>query len=139
MGGPAMNTSAAAAPPATRPFEFSGSGFEYFKIWIVNICLTILTLGLYSAWAQVRRLRYFHGNTHVDGHRFEYLADPVKILKGRILAVVLLFGYALAWDVYPAAGFVILGVGILLVPFIIVTASAFNMRNSAYRNIRFYF
>jgi uncharacterized membrane protein YjgN (DUF898 family) len=133
-----MNTSAA-APPVVRPFEFSGSGAEYFKIWIVNIFLTIVTLGIYSAWAKVRRLRYFYGNTVVDDHRFEYLADPVKILKGRIVAVVLLVGYSLTWNVYPAAGFILLGVLVALIPFIIVTASAFTMRNSAYRNIRFHF
>ena len=30
-------------------FNFRGDGFEFFKIWIVNILLTILTLGIYSA------------------------------------------------------------------------------------------
>ena len=34
--------------------QFNGKGFEYFKIWIVNIFLTIVTLGIYSAWAKVR-------------------------------------------------------------------------------------
>jgi uncharacterized membrane protein YjgN (DUF898 family) len=133
-----MNTSAT-APAVVRPFEFSGSGFEYFKIWIVNIFLTVVTLGIYSAWAKVRRLRYFYGNTVVDGHHFEYLADPVKILKGRVIAVALLVGYSVSWNIYPAAGFILLGVLVALIPFIIVTASAFTMRNSAYRNIRFHF
>ncbi len=32
-------------------FQFTGSGKEYFGIWIVNILLTIVTLGIYSAWA----------------------------------------------------------------------------------------
>jgi uncharacterized membrane protein YjgN (DUF898 family) len=40
------------------PFEFRGTGGEYFRIWIVNLLLTILTLGIYSAWAKVRQLRY---------------------------------------------------------------------------------
>jgi len=57
------------SPPAeqnedqpSRPlgFEFRGDGMEYFKIWIVNILLTILTLGIYSAWATVRNNRYFY-------------------------------------------------------------------------------
>ena len=42
------------------PFEFRGDGAEYFKIWIVNILLTIVTLGIYSAWAKVRNNRYFY-------------------------------------------------------------------------------
>ncbi|MBW1865812.1 MAG: DUF898 family protein [Deltaproteobacteria bacterium] len=36
------------------PFEFSGSGSEYFKIWLVNIILSVITIGIYSAWAKVR-------------------------------------------------------------------------------------
>lgn len=37
-----------------QPFSFSGSGSEYFRIWIVNLLLSIITLGIYSAWAKVR-------------------------------------------------------------------------------------
>ena len=50
---------------ATRelPLEFRATGAEYFRIWIVNLLLTIITLGIYSAWAKVRRLRYFYGST----------------------------------------------------------------------------
>jgi Zn-dependent protease with chaperone function len=64
-------------PPTARhlPFEFRGRAGEYFGIWIVNVLLSIITLGIYSAWAKVRRLRYFYGNTWLDGHNFEYHAD----------------------------------------------------------------
>jgi uncharacterized membrane protein YjgN (DUF898 family) len=62
------------------PFEFRGSGAEYFRIWIVNLLLTIVTLGIYSAWAKVRRLRYFYGNTYLDGHSFEFHGRPLAIL-----------------------------------------------------------
>jgi len=37
-------------------FVFHGTGREYFKIWIVNLVLTIATLGIYAAWAKVRRV-----------------------------------------------------------------------------------
>ena len=55
------------APSPVQRFEFTGSGSEYFKIWIVNVLLTIVTLGIYSAWAKVRRLRYFYNNTRFAG------------------------------------------------------------------------
>ena len=62
------------AQPATTtsttpyPFEFTGSGFEYFRIWIVNVLLTIVTFGIYSAWAKVRTLRLADGpdEVHLD-------------------------------------------------------------------------
>jgi Bacterial protein of unknown function (DUF898) len=34
------------------PVEFSATAGEYFSIWIVNLGLTIATLGVYSAWAR---------------------------------------------------------------------------------------
>ena len=57
-----------------QPFYFTGTGGEYFRIWIVNLILSILTLGIYSAWAKVRTNRYFYGNTQVDDTGFEYHA-----------------------------------------------------------------
>ena len=68
-------------------FSFHGRSSTYFKIWIVNILLSIFTIGIYSAWAKVRRLRYFYENTTLDGHQFGYHAQPVKILIGRLIVV----------------------------------------------------
>jgi uncharacterized membrane protein YjgN (DUF898 family) len=122
-------------PPQERElrFEFTGSAKEYFRIWIVNTLLTIVTLGVYSAWAKVRTKQYFYRHTFVEGTSFEYLADPLKVLKGRIIAAValgLLFGsqhYSLTLYICTVVVFV------LATPWVLVKALAFNARNSAYR------
>ena len=130
-------------PPVNQPrllsFEFHGRGLEFFKIWIVNLFLTIVTLGVFSAWAKVRTQRYLYGNTRLDGHSFTYLADPITILKGRFIAFGFLVGYSLAWNFYPSAGMALLVVGVLLLPAILVAATRFKMRNASYRNLRFGF
>ncbi|MBL1142507.1 MAG: DUF898 domain-containing protein [Proteobacteria bacterium] len=123
----------------SMPFRFDGKSSEYFKIWIVNIFLSIVTLGIYSAWAKVRTLRYFYGNTWLDDNSFSYLADPVKILKGRIIAVTALIIYYFSWEIYPQGAFWLLALGVLLFPAIMVMALSFQMNNSAYRSIRFSF
>ena len=46
-----------------HPFTFHGNALEFFKIWIVNVLLTVVTLGIYSAGAKVRTMRYFYGHT----------------------------------------------------------------------------
>ena len=120
-------------------FQFTGKGFEYFKIWIVNIFLSVVTLGIYSAWAKVRTNSYFYGNTVLNNSSFSYLADPKNILKGRVISIFLFAIYWVAWQTFPEAGIGLLAVGCLLFPFFIVSAMSFRMRNSAYRNIRFYF
>jgi Predicted membrane protein len=92
-------------------FRFKGNASEYFGIWIVNILLTIVTLGLYAPWAKVRRLRYFYGNTWVFQRRFDFTGLPTKILVGRIIALVVYGGFSFAakysWEAF-LAGFVLI-------------------------------
>ncbi len=89
-------------PPLQRAgFVFGGSAGEYFRIWIVNLLLSIVTLGIYSAWAKVRRLRYFYGNTFLDRHNFDYHASPVRILIGRIIVLGALFAANILTNINP--------------------------------------
>ena len=125
--------------PEWTAIRFTGNSLEFFKIWIVNVLLTLVTLGLYSPWAKVRTLAYFHGNTWIRDSSFAYLADPVKILKGRIIAVMVFAIYWICTEFLPEYALWALSALILLFPFIMVTAMSFRMRNTAYRNIRFYF
>ena len=123
------------------PLEFRGDGAEFFKIWIVNILLTILTLGIYSAWAKVRTNRYFYSNLYLDGRSFRYLASPIAILVGRIIATVALVAYFVSIELLPVPG-LDLALALILtlaMPYLIVRSIAFNHRMSAYRNIQFRF
>lgn len=120
-------------------FTFTGNGTEYFKIWIVNILLTIVTLGIYSAWAKVRNKQYFYGNTHIAGHTFEYTAEPIKILKGRIIAFVIYVAWGAANYISPLATVIAAVIFTLFIPFIITNSLKFNARHSSYRNIPFRF
>jgi uncharacterized membrane protein YjgN (DUF898 family) len=132
--------------PASAPirltrehFTFTGTTREYFGIWIVNILLTILTLGIYSAWAKVRRQRYFYGNTWLAGASFDYHARPVQILIGRLIVVGFLVAYYGMSQILPFVGGLI-GVAILfLVPWFVSRGMRFNARVTSYRNIRFDF
>lgn len=129
----------ATGPLQETPLEFTGNGREYFGIWIVNILLTIVTLGIYSAWATVRNNQYFYGNTRMDGTSFQYLASPITILKGRLIALAVLVVYVALSKMYVEAA-VVFGLAFIpLMPWIMVRSLRFNAINSAYRNIRFDF
>ena len=123
----------------TATVEFTGKAGEYFKIWIVNIALTVLTLGIYSAWAKVRKLRYFYGNTSIEDGHFDYLAKPKAILIGRIIAVAMLFVYYLLSQYAPMAGFAMIVVIVLLIPVLVVRAHVFQLRNTSFHGLRFNF
>jgi uncharacterized membrane protein YjgN (DUF898 family) len=128
-------------PPdlSPRPFQFTGSGAEYFRIWIVNLLLSIVTLGIYSAWAKVRRLRYFYGHTAVDGGTFGYHASPIAILKGRLIAYAVVATMAVVSNVAPLLASVLYLPLLVLMPIVLVRAFRFRAANSSYRGIRFAF
>ncbi|MEM1412369.1 MAG: YjgN family protein [Pseudomonadota bacterium] len=125
--------------PARTALLFHGNAAEYFRIWIVNLVLSLITLGIYSAWATVRNRRYFYGSTEFAGHRFDFHGDPVAILKGRILAVIVFMAYAFGtefhWGITLGA-FLVIAVAF---PWVLVRALRFRLANSSHRGLRFGF
>jgi uncharacterized membrane protein YjgN (DUF898 family) len=119
--------------------QFTGKGGEYFGIWIVNLLLSIVTLGIYSAWAKVRRMKYFYNNTKIDGVGFDYHARPLSILKGRIIAFLVFVLYAVLSKFSPIIGFILLIALFIATPWILVRSMIFNARNSSHRGLRFDF
>lgn len=133
---------AEAAPPEApmgERFVFHGNTREYFRIWIVNMALTLLTLGVYSAWAKVRRRRYFRGNIELMGHRFDYTARAPRLFIGNLVVLVFFLAYALFGAVYPWVRYGTIAVGVLMLPWIVVRSLSFNAHNTVYRGLRFRF
>ena len=130
-------------PPAVdlspRPFRFTGKAGDYFRIWIVNLLLSIVTLGIYSAWAKVRRLRYFYGHTSLDGLAFGYHASPIAILKGRLIAYAVVIALAVLGQVAPLAASALYLPLVMVMPLVLVRAFRFRAANSSYGGIRFGF
>ena len=126
--------------PVRHRVEFTGRAGEFFGIWFVNLVLTVLTLGIYSAWAKVRTERYFYGNTRIAGTPFEYLAQPMQIFKGRLIAYVVVIGLGLSahfqlWVVYIPLFLLVL----VLLPWMLYLTLRFRARYSAWRGLRFRF
>ncbi|HEY0104510.1 MAG TPA: YjgN family protein [Rhizomicrobium sp.] len=125
--------------PTVLGVEFRGRGTEYFRIWIVNVALSVITLGIYSAWAKVRTQRYFTGNTFLDGHSFEYHASAWRILVGRAIALTLFLGYSLSVVFVPVSAGLWLLVLAAALPWLANSSIRFNARNTSWRNVRFNF
>ena len=127
-----------------EPIKFKGQAGEYFGIWIVNLLLTIITIGIYGAWAKVRTKKYFSSNTEIDGHSFGYHATGWQILKGRILVALVSLVFVLGVVFTSAVGELASGIyvifvfilAILALPWIVNNALKFSARMTSYRNIR---
>ena len=119
-------------------FEFRGSAGEWFGIWIVNLVLTALTLGIYSAWAKVRTKKYFYQNTYVAGRNFDYHATGLQILIGRIIVIVGIIAFSVI-SAIPLVGLVALLGLLVLLPWLLVRSLRFNAQMSSWSNVRFRF
>ncbi|NYT31032.1 YjgN family protein [Rhizobium sp. WYCCWR 11128] len=131
--------SAGAAANAFERARFTGTASEYFGIWIVNVLLTIVTLGIYSAWAKVRRNRYFYGNTVLLGRSFEYHATGMQIFIGRLIVFAFLVVVNILAAIHPLFSLVTTILVLIALPWLIVRGIRFNARVTSYRNVRFDF
>ena len=122
-----------------EPLTFTGSGWEYFRIWIVNLALSIATVGIYSAWAKVRKMQYFYRNTQLAGAAFNYHGRPAAILRGRIVALALLALYQGSTRFAPALTVVVLPVLGAIFPWLLWRSLRFRLHNTSYRGLRFSF
>lgn len=119
--------------------RFTGSGSEYFRIWIVNLLLVLVTLTLYYPWAKVRRLRYFYGNTLVDGTPLGFHGDPRKMLRGYLLVGLLFLLYSVAGKFSVSAGLIALALVAAIVPALLKSSMRFRLANTSWRGMRLRF
>lgn len=132
--------SKAPVPPA---ITFKGSGGDYFGIVIVNLLLTIITLGLYYPWAKAKQLQYLYGNTEMEGSRFAFNGTGNEMFKGFIKAfifMIVLYGIAatLLMNRMIGSAILVFYLGILaILPLAIHGAYRYRFSRTSWRGIRF--
>jgi uncharacterized membrane protein YjgN (DUF898 family) len=143
----------AAAPSDTDSanlLRFHGSGGELFGIFVVNVLLTLLTLGVYSFWAKVKTRQYLWGQTEFAGDRFSFHGTGRELFIGWLKAVALFGGLVIItrmllpafWDNpnADAAGQILLAVGfVILLPLAIIGSMRYRLSRTSWRGVRFNF
>lgn len=129
--------------PQTERFKFRGNAGEFFGIWFVNNILTMITLGFYSPWAKIRTLQYFYGNTELAGSSFQFTANPWKLLRSRVIAVLLLVLYFVSENMDTTASSIVFACLIIgyfvLAPVLLIFVLSFRTRYSIWRGVKFDF
>ena len=125
-----------------EPFtlEFSGSGGEFFRVWIVNLLLTIVTLGFYTPFARRRTAQYFYSHTLVADSPLEFTAQQRKMVFGFLLLVVIYLAFKLAADTgQDTAVALFLLAGAALAPYFWASAMRFRLGATRWRGVRLQF
>ncbi|MGH8832166.1 MAG: YjgN family protein [Polaromonas sp.] len=123
-----------------HPLEFSGSGGEFFRVWIVNVLLSIVTLGLYTPFARRRTAQYFYSNTLVAGSPLEFTAQQRKMVLGFLILVGLYLCFQLAADTgQDTTVSLFLLAGAALAPYFWGSAMRFRLSATRWRGVRLQF
>ena len=129
------------AAPASRRLllQFTGSGAEYFRIWLLHLLLIVLTLGLYLPFAKARRIRYLYANTWVDGDALAFHGYPWTMFRGFMVLVALFGVYAIGGRFSPLAGYVAFLALCVLWPSLWRAGQQFRLANTSWRGLRMAF
>ena len=123
-----------------HPIEFTGSGGEYFRVWIVNVLLSIVTLGIYTPWARRRTAQYFYSHTHVAGSPLEFAAQQRKMVVGFLMMAALYLAYQIAAETGQELASSLLLFGFAaLAPFLWGSAMRFRLSATRWRGVRLAF
>ena len=123
--------------------SFKGNGNEYFGIVIVNLLLSIITLGLYHPWAKARKLQYLYGSTEFNDSRFEFHGTGQEMFKGflkAILIITIIVGAFIGLNLLDQRILALLvyisGIA-FLIPLAIHGSYRYRMSRTSWRGIRF--
>ena len=120
--------------------SFSGSGSDYFRLWLSNLLLTIVTLGIYTPWARRRRIQYFYRNTLVGADPLDFVASSRNMATSFLLVVGVyaLINVMSSAGLNAAVGIITLAIA-ALVPWLWRSAQRFRLGNTTWRGLRFEF
>lgn len=142
------SAAARVAPAASESYRFSyhGEGGAFFVLLLKNILLTILTLGIYAAWAKTNRRRYIWSNIELYGQRLKYTGTGkelfiayLKLLAFYVVFLVVPFaiGQALGTQVGTVVQIAMGLAVVVLIPFAIYWSRRFLLSRTQWRGIRF--
>ena len=131
--------------------HFDGNIGEYGSIFFKNLILTMLTLGIYSAWAATENRKYFLSHLEIASRRYFYHGTGLELLIGRLKAMGILLIVALAYvllfiafpklleDTYFIAGLSLFVFLFTLLPVAIVCMLKYRLSRTSWSNIRMNF
>lgn len=137
-------------PTPVRRLSFHGNGGSLFGIHIVNILLTIITLGIYYFWGKVKIRNYMHSQTEFEGDRLAYHGTGKELFFGWLKAIgfIIVLG-AISVGIQFAGGNIAaqiigtlvlyLGILFLLMPIAVAGSWRFKLSRTEWRGIRFSF
>ena len=84
-----------------QALEYDGRIGQLYRIFVVNLLLTIITIGIYRFWAITRWRRYFWSHMTFQEDRFEYTGRGGELFLGALMALGILIGLSIVASSSP--------------------------------------
>lgn len=124
----------------SRNLMFHGLGKEYFRLCIVNLLLTIVTLGIFAPWAFVRSKKYLYSHAELSGSLFSYNITGGSIFISWVFAGFFLLSlYMSIYHHASAPTWCLVAVVILFLPWLMMRSIRYQMQSTMLNNVRFNF
>jgi uncharacterized membrane protein YjgN (DUF898 family) len=132
------------APPV-HGLRYHGRGGNLFLLILKNLFLTVVTLGVYAAWARTERRRYIWSNTEVSGQRLVYTGTGLELFKGFLKVL----GFYAAYFALPPLGEAIVPGSklflqiaasvalVVIIPFAVYWSRAYLLSRTKWRGVQF--
>lgn len=123
----------------TLPIRFTASGRDYARLWLRNLGLTLITLGLYLPFARAHRLRFFRQHTQVDGEALDFDGDGREMLRPHLLLCAVLLLYILIAHEMPLGAALLLLTALPFWPTLMMRSLRWRLEHTRWRGRRLAF
>jgi uncharacterized membrane protein YjgN (DUF898 family) len=122
------------------PLNYDGSLSSVFGIWLLNLALTIVTLGIYTFWGKTRMRRYVVGGFTLLGDRFAYTGTGKELFLGFLKALPFIIALYAPIIIYPPEVYPLTNLIFILFYFLfmvaIYAATRYRLSRTTWRGIR---
>lgn len=122
-------------PPVTK-LTYLGNGGSLFGIYIVNLLLSICTLGIYSFWGKTRIRRYMTSHLALNKDRFEYTGTGKELLIGWLKAMLIFLPIIVAIEI-PGVNLIAFPILFGIISVAVYLALRYRLSRTRYRGIAF--
>ncbi len=121
-------------------FVYDGALGTVYRIWLLNLVLSVITLGIYSFWGRTRIRRYSAASFALGGDRLEYTGTGKELWKGFLKAAPLILALYLPLAIFPLDQYP--ATSVMFVPIIyfvyvgLFAATRYRLSRTLWRGIR---
>lgn len=126
----------------SEKFKYDGAGIELAFLMFKNLLLTVLTLGIYAAWARTNTRRYLWGQTSFLGDRATYTGQGIELFKGWMMVSGIYIAFAIVLNIgqsfiSPMLALLIIPLYIYIFALITYGGTRYRVSKTTWRGIKF--